>query len=64
LAANDLREAGAIVRGSATPYGFDPQLWRRAGELAAHIETLLTEGSNEDIKARAQELRDVLAPHI
>ena len=64
LAAADLRESGAIVRASAPPYGFDPQLWRRAGELAANIETLLTEGSNEDIKARAQELRDVLAPHI
>ena len=64
LAANDLREAGTIVRGSQPPYGFDPQLWRRAGEQAAHIEALLTEGSNEDIKARAQELRDLLAPHV
>jgi len=64
LAANDLRESGAVVRASDPPYGFDPQLWRTAGELSAQVETLLTEGSNEEIQARAQVLRDALAPHI
>ena len=63
-AANDLRESSAVVRGSAPPYGFDAQLWRTAGEMAAQVETLLTEGSNEEIQARAQVLRDALAPHI
>jgi hypothetical protein len=63
-AANDLREAGAIVRGSAPPFGFDAQLWRTAGELATQIESLLTEGSNDDIKARAEVLRNTLAEHI
>jgi len=63
-AANDLREAGAIVRGSPPPFGFDAQLWRTAGELATQIESLLTEGSNDDIKARAEVLRNTLAAHI
>jgi len=63
-AANDLREAGAIVRSSSPPFGFDAQLWRTAGELAAHVEAALTEGSNDEIKARAQRLRDALAAHI
>ena len=63
-AANDLRESGVVVRGSAPPYGFDPQLWRTAGEVAGQVEALLIEGSNEDIAARARALRDVLAPHV
>jgi hypothetical protein len=63
-AANDLRDAGAVVRGAPPPYGFDPQVWRTAGELAAQVETLLADGSNEEIQARAQILRDTLAPHI
>ena len=63
-AANDLRESGAVVRGSAPPYGFDPQVWRTAGELATQVESLLTDGSNDDIKVRAQALRDAIAPHI
>jgi hypothetical protein len=63
-AANDLREAGAVVRESPPPFGFDAQLWRTAGELATQVEGLLTEGSNEDIKARAEVLRNALADHI
>jgi hypothetical protein len=63
-AANDLREASGTVRTSSPPYGFDAQLWRTAGELAAQVEAALTEGSNEEIKARAQRLRDALAAHI
>jgi hypothetical protein len=63
-AANDLRESGAVVRESAPPYGFEPQVWRNAGELALQVETLITEGSNEEIQARAQVLRDAIAPHI
>ena len=63
-AANDLREAGAIVRASPPPFGFDAQLWRSAGELATQIESLLTEGSNDDIRARAEVLRNTLADHI
>ena len=63
-AANDLKEAGAIVRAAPPPFGFDSQLWRPAGELATQIEALLTEGSNDDIKARAEVLRNTLADHI
>jgi hypothetical protein len=63
-AANDLREAGATVRGSAPPYGFNPVLWKTAGELATQLETLLTDGSNDDIRAAAEALRDVLAEHV
>lgn len=63
-AANDLREAGAIVRSSAPPFGFDAQLWRTAGELANQLEALLIEGSNEEIKERAEVLRNTLAAHI
>ena len=64
-AANDVREAGAIVRRSEPPYGFSPVLWRTAGELSAQLETLLDEGaSNEDIRAGGEALRDVLADHI
>ena len=63
-AASDLRQSGATVRGSSPPYGFDPQVWRTAGELASQVESLLTEGSNEEIQARAQVLRDALAPHV
>ena len=63
-AANDLREAGAVVRSSAPPFGFDAQLWRTAGELAAQVEQLLTDGSNDDIRARAEHLRNTLADHV
>jgi hypothetical protein len=63
-AANDLREAGAIVRGSPPPYGFNPVLWRTAGDLATQLESLLGEGSNVDIQAGAEALRDVLVEHI
>jgi len=63
-AANDLRASGAIVRASAPPFGFDAQLWRTAGEIAARLESLITEGSIDDVRERAQVLRDLLAPHI
>ena len=63
-AANDLREAGANVRGSPPPYGFNAVLWRTAGELATQLEQLLTEGSNDDIRVRAEHLRNTLAAHI
>jgi hypothetical protein len=64
-AANDLREAGAIVRGSTPPYGFNPVLWRTAGELAEQLEQLIAGGaSDDDIRAAAEALRDVLAEHI
>jgi hypothetical protein len=39
-------------------------LWRTAGELATQLESLLTDGSNDDIRAGAEALRDVLAEHI
>jgi hypothetical protein len=64
VAANDLREASAIVRAAPPPFGFDPQLWRTAGELAARLETQLTDGSNDDVRAAAEGLRDVLAEHV
>jgi hypothetical protein len=63
-AANDLRDAGGIVRRSPPPYGFNPVLWRTAGELATQLESLLTEGSNDDIRVGAEALRDALADHI
>jgi hypothetical protein len=63
-AANDLREAGAAVRAAPPPYGFNPVLWKTAGELATQLEGLLGEGSNDDISAAAEALRDVLAEHI
>jgi hypothetical protein len=63
-AANDLREAGATVRSASPPFGFDPQLWRTAGELTTQVETALSEGSNDEISEHAQRLRDTLAPHI
>ncbi len=63
-AANDLRVAGATVRGAPPPFGFNPVLWKTAGELATQLETLLTDGSNDDIRGGAEALRDVLAEHI
>jgi hypothetical protein len=64
-AANDLREAGAVVRRSAAPYGFNPVLWRTGGELAGQLEQLIDQGaSNDDIRAGAEALRDVLHEHI
>jgi hypothetical protein len=63
-AANDLREAGATVRAAPPPYGFNPVLWKTAGELATQLESLLTDGSNDDIRAAAEALRDVLAEHV
>jgi hypothetical protein len=63
-AANDLREASSTVRTSSPPFGFDAQLWRTAGEMATQVEAALAEGSNEEIKSRAQRLRDALAAHI
>src|SRR3954468_10352424 len=65
VAANDLRSAGAIVRGSSPPYGFSPVLWENAGELATKVEdTIDGGGSNDDIRAAAEALRDVLHEHI
>ena len=52
------------MRKSSPPYGFSPVLWRTAGELATQLESLLGEGSNDDIRAGAEALRDVLAEHI
>jgi hypothetical protein len=63
-AANDLRQAGTIVRGAQPPFGFNPALWTTAGELATQLEGLLGEGSNEEISAAAEALRDLLAEHI
>ena len=63
-AATDLREAGGVVRSSPPPFGFDAQLWRTAGELATQLEQLLTDGSNDDIRVRAEHLRNTLADHI
>ena len=39
-------------------------LWKTAGELATQLESLLVDGSNDDIRAGAEALRDVLAEHI
>ena len=64
VAANDLREAGAIVRAAPPPFGFNPVLWRTAGELAEQLEGQLNEGSVDDVQAAAEALRDVLAEHI
>src|SRR4051812_26894044 len=65
VAANDLRSAGAIVRSAEPPYGFNPVLWQTAGELAAKVEQVIDEGgSNADIQAAAEALRDVLHEHI
>ena len=63
-AANDLREAGTVVRSAPPPFGFDAQLWRTAGELATQLEQLLGQGSNDDIRVGAEHLRSTLAPHI
>jgi hypothetical protein len=64
-AANDLREAGDIVRRSGPPFGFSPVLWQTAGDLAAQLERLIDDGaSNDDIRVAAEALRDVLAEHI
>jgi hypothetical protein len=63
-AANDLRQAGTIVRGAPAPFGFNPGLWKTAGELATQLEGLLGAGSNDDISAAAEALRDMLAEHI
>src|SRR3954465_6824179 len=59
-AANDLRAAGNVVRTAPPPYGFNPVLWKTAGELATQLESLLVDGSNDDIRAGAEALRDVL----
>jgi len=65
VAANDLREAGGIVRRSSPPYGFNAVLWQTAGELATKVEqTIDNGGSNDDIRAAAEALRDVLHEHI
>jgi len=63
-AANDLRAAADVVRTAPPPYGFNPVLWKTAGELATQLESLLVDGSNDDIRAGAEALRDVLAEHI
>jgi hypothetical protein len=64
VAANDLRAASAIVRTAPPPYGFDPSLWRTAGEQGAHLENLLREGSVDDVQVAAGALRDLLVEHI
>ena len=65
VAANDLREAAAIVRRSQPPFGFSPVLWQTAGELATKVEGVIDGGgSNDDIQAAAEALRDVLHEHI
>jgi hypothetical protein len=64
-AANDLRQAGGLVRRSEPPFGFNPVLWQTAGDLAGQLERLIDDGaSNDDIRAGAEALRDVLAEHI
>jgi len=65
VAASDLRAAAAVVRSSQPPFGFSPELWRKAGELAAHVEQQFDAGgSDADIRAGAEALRDALREHI
>jgi hypothetical protein len=65
VAASDLRDSAAVVRASDPPFGFSPDLWRMAGELAAHLEQLIDEGgSDEAVRGGAEALRDALREHI
>jgi hypothetical protein len=65
VAASDLRAASAIVRSSEPPFGFSPELWRKAGELASSIERQLDEGgSDQDVRSGAEALRDAVREHI
>jgi len=64
-AKKELRRAGEIVRAADPPYGFSPVLWRTAGELANQLLGLFDQGaSDDDVRAGAEALRDVLHEHV
>jgi len=64
-AKKELRRASEIVSVSEPPYGFNPVLWRTAGELASQLLTLFDEGaSDDDVRAGAEALRDELQEHV
>jgi hypothetical protein len=64
-AKKELRRANEIVRTAEAPYGFNPVLWRTAGELATQLLSLFDEGaSDDDVRAGAEALRDVLQEHV
>jgi hypothetical protein len=64
-AALDLDAAADAIANASPPFGFNPVLWRTAGELAEQLRVLIDDGaSNEDIQAGAEALRDVLAEHV
>jgi hypothetical protein len=64
-AAEKLRTAAATVDNSVPPYGFNPVLWSTASELAGQLQGLIDEGaSDDDVRAGAEALRDVLHAHI
>jgi hypothetical protein len=64
-AKKELRRANEIVSTAESPYGFNPVLWRTAGELATQLLSLFDAGaSDDDVRAGAEALRDVLQEHV
>jgi hypothetical protein len=50
----------AVISGSAPPFGVEPLLWVRAGELAQYIVGAAERGDSDNVRSTAGELRDLL----
>ena len=54
------RRLEAVIGGSAPPFGVEPLLWARAGELAQYIVGAAERGDDVNVRSTARELRDLL----
>src|SRR5207237_7813365 len=64
-AKKELGRAGETGGAADPPYGFSPVLWRTASELANQLLGLFDQGaSDDDVRAGAEALRDVLQEHV
>ena len=61
----ELGRSSQAVAAAPPPFGFNPVLWQTAGTLGRQLMDLIDGGaSDDDIRAGAEALRDVLADHI
>jgi hypothetical protein len=50
----------AVISGSPPPFGVEPLLWNRAGELAQYIVGAAERDDHDSVRATAGDLRDLL----
>lgn len=63
--AGEFFDAADAARTADAPFGIDPEVWRRVQELAAEVTAAVEqEADDEQVRAAAQRLRDVLFSYV